>query len=123
MRELAGGSPTQLLIPISSSKRKWGAPQKLGLCGFIFKLQMKTAALILLLAAICVPAAAADTDLHQAERQIFDLANQARKDAGVEPLHWNEHAAEAARVHAKLMAEKQALSHQFPGEPPLRERL
>src|SRR3954447_10588632 len=62
-------------------------------------------------------------DLRQAEQHIFQLANQARKDAGVEPLQWNEEAAEAARVHAKLMADKQALSHQFSGELALRERM
>src|SRR5712671_4804037 len=68
-------------------------------------------------------AVATDTDLRRAEQQIFQLANQARKDGGVEPLQWNEQAAEAARAHAKLMAEKQALSHQFSGEPALRERM
>src|SRR6476659_3755067 len=66
---------------------------------------------------------ASDGDLRQAEQHIFQLANQARQDAGVEPLQWNEQAAEAARVHAKLMADKQALSHQFSGEAALRERL
>src|SRR4051812_38383577 len=66
---------------------------------------------------------AADTKLHQSEQLIFRLANEARKDADVEPLQWNEQAAEAARLHAKLMADKGALSHQFSGEPELRERL
>src|SRR3954464_12803642 len=66
---------------------------------------------------------ASDADLRQAEQHIFQLANQARKDAGVEPLQWNEQAAEAARVHAKMMADKQALSHQFSGEPVLRDRM
>src|SRR3954466_738483 len=66
---------------------------------------------------------ASDADLRQAEQHIFQLANQARKDAGIEPLQWNEHAAEAARAHVKLMAYKQALSHQFSGETVLRERL
>jgi cysteine-rich secretory family protein len=67
--------------------------------------------------------AAEDSYLRQAEQQIFRLANESRKDAGVEELQWNEQAAEAARAHAKLMAEKQALSHQFSGEPALRERM
>ncbi len=61
--------------------------------------------------------------LSAAEQRIFDLANQARKDAGVEPLQWDEQAADAARFHAKQMAEKQTLSHQFSGESALRERL
>src|SRR3954468_4462680 len=68
-------------------------------------------------------ALASDQELRLAEQQIFNLANEARENAGVEPLQWNEQAAEAARAHAKLMAEKQALSHQFSGEPELRERL
>src|SRR6185369_1583163 len=68
-----------------------------------------------------VPAVAAD--LRAAEQRIFGLTNQARKDAGVDPLTWNEQAAQAARVHATMMAEKQALSHQFPGEAVLRDRL
>src|SRR3954470_19793626 len=58
-----------------------------------------------------------------AEQRIFQLTNEARKDAGVDPLAWNEQAAQAARVHAKMMAEKQALSHQFAGEAELRDRL
>jgi len=66
---------------------------------------------------------ASEGDLRQAEQHIFQLANQARTDAGVEPLQWDGQAAEAARVHAKLMADKQALSHQFSGEAALRERL
>jgi uncharacterized protein YkwD len=88
---------------------------------------MKTIAFTFMLIAATVAASvrmkAADQDLSQAEQRIFQLANQARHDAGVEPLQWNEQAAEAARAHAKLMAEKQALSHQFDGEPALRERL
>ena len=70
-----------------------------------------------------VAAVASDADFRQAEQKIFQLANQARQDAGVEPLQWSEQAAAAARAHAKVMAEKQTLSHQFEGEPPLRERL
>src|SRR3954469_10938069 len=65
----------------------------------------------------------ADSESSKAEQHIFQLANQARKDAGVEPLQWNKQAAEAAREHAKLLAQNQALSHQFSGEPDLRERL
>jgi len=87
---------------------------------------MKTITLCFLLVSVVTAvsrASASGADLRQAEQQIFQLANQARKDAGVEPLEWNEQAAQAARAHAKLMAEKQALSHQFAGEPALRERV
>ena len=80
--------------------------------------------LLLVVAALCSSySLASDTELHQAEQLIFSLTNEARKDAGAEPLQWNEQAADAARVHAKLMAAKEALSHQFSGEPALRERL
>src|SRR3954469_19690389 len=68
-------------------------------------------------------AQAQNLDTSKAEQRIFQLTNEARKDAGVEPLAWNEQAAQAARVHAKIMAEKQALSHQLPGEAVLRDRL
>ena len=77
-----------------------------------------------IVALIATPALFADgTGLSQAEQRIFQLANEARKDAGVEPLAWNEQAAKAARAHAKSMAEKQALSHQFSGEAALRDRM
>jgi uncharacterized protein YkwD len=86
---------------------------------------MRPAALFVLVIVshMTATAFAADPDLGKAEQQIFRLTNQARQDAGVEPLTWNEQAAQAARVHAKIMAEKQALSHQFPGEAVLRYRL
>src|SRR3954471_20778794 len=77
--------------------------------------------LFLLLAFGLCPARAAEPT--PAEQRIFELTNQARKDAGVEPLTWNEQAAQAARLHAQLMAQKQALSHQFAGEAELRDRL
>src|SRR5437879_3948374 len=84
---------------------------------------MKTIALTFLLLATSLSGSAADENLRQAEQQILQLANQARKDAGIEPLQWNEQAAEVARAHATTMAEKQTLSHQFSGEPALRERM
>ncbi|MFL6300029.1 MAG: CAP domain-containing protein [Terriglobales bacterium] len=85
---------------------------------------MKTAVLTLLL--LLIPgskALAAGPQLSDAEQRVFQLTNEARKEAGIDPLTWNEQAAQAARVHAKIMAEKQALSHQFSGEAVLRDRL
>ena len=79
--------------------------------------------LVVALGCLGVRMNAADDTLRQAEQQLFQLANQARKEAGVEPLQWNEQAAEVARAHAKLMADKKALSHQFSDEPALRERM
>jgi uncharacterized protein YkwD len=58
----------------------------------------------------------------QREKQLFDLVNHARAKAGLNNLEWDDHLAEAARVHSKLLAENQDLSHQFEGEPPLQQR-
>jgi uncharacterized protein YkwD len=58
-----------------------------------------------------------------AERQLFDLANQARAQEGIAPLQRDEGLTQAARAHAAVMAAQQQLSHQFAGEPPLEDRL
>jgi len=58
-----------------------------------------------------------------AERQLLDLANQARAKAGLDPLQADEGLTQAARTHAALMAEQHQLSHQFSGEPTLAQRL
>lgn len=58
-----------------------------------------------------------------AERQLFDLVNQARTQAGLLSLRPDEGLAEAARTHAVTMAAEGQLSHQFPGEPSLSQRL
>ena len=57
------------------------------------------------------------------EERIFELLNLERKEAALKPLQWNQNAAEAARAHAKLLADNREMSHQFPGEPALRDRL
>jgi uncharacterized protein YkwD/muconolactone delta-isomerase len=58
-----------------------------------------------------------------AEQQLFTFINQERERAGLPKLLWNEQLAQAARAHASLLAKSNALSHQFPGEPELVERL
>lgn len=58
-----------------------------------------------------------------AEKQVFDQLNQQRQKAGLPALEWNELVAEAARRHAAMLAENEELSHQYPGEPSLQERL
>jgi len=59
----------------------------------------------------------------QAEQQLLELANSARSQAGLPPLQNDSGLSEAARAHAAEMAGQQELSHQFPGEPGLRQRL
>lgn len=57
------------------------------------------------------------------ERALLALANQARAQAGVPPLQMDDGLTQAARAHATAMAAQQQLSHQFPGEPSLTQRL
>jgi len=59
----------------------------------------------------------------EAERQLLELANQARAQAGLGPLQADEGLTQAARQHAAAMATQQQLSHRLPGEPSLIDRL
>jgi uncharacterized protein YkwD len=59
----------------------------------------------------------------QAERQLLDLANQARAEAGLGPLQMDEGLTRAARKHSVLMASRRQLSHDLPDEPALPQRL
>lgn len=58
-----------------------------------------------------------------AEQQIFAQLNQERQKAGLTELEWNDNAAMAARNHSRLLAENGQLSHQFPGEATVPERV
>ena len=58
-----------------------------------------------------------------AEKRIFDELNHERTSHGLTALQWDDRAAGAARDHARLLAENAKLSHQFPGEATLPERL
>ena len=57
------------------------------------------------------------------ERELFDATNRERQSHGLPALRWNDALAVAARKHAGEMAHKDALSHQFPGEPNLPRRV
>ena len=57
------------------------------------------------------------------EKRIFEELNSERASHGLSALQWDDHAANAARAHAQLLAENDKLSHQFPGESSLPERL
>jgi uncharacterized protein YkwD len=58
-----------------------------------------------------------------AEQELLDLANQRRREAGAPPLRMDASLSNAARAHARLMVERQELSHQFDSEPLLMPRL
>ncbi len=79
--------------------------------------------------ATLTPAAATAPDIpfgdydSQAERQLLDLANQARAQAGAPRLTLDAGLCRAARTHAEAMFAARQLSHQFEGEPSLPQRL
>jgi hypothetical protein len=66
-------------------------------------------------AAPTAPQSAADVTL-------LNAANRDRAAAGLAPLQWDASLAGAAHQHALLMAQRNTLSHQFPGEPPVQDR-
>lgn len=76
---------------------------------------------IFLLAA--APAAQAGPSISPAEKRIFEELNHERAGQGLSALQWDDHAANAARAHAQLLAENGKLSHQFPDEATLPERM
>ena len=59
----------------------------------------------------------------EAEHALLSLAKQAREQAGVSDLSLDESLSQAARTHSRKMAAQHALSHQFPGEADLQQRL
>jgi uncharacterized protein YkwD len=59
----------------------------------------------------------------EAEQQLFELANQARAQASMQPLALDAGLSKAARTHAQMMFEARELSHQFAGEPSLPQRV
>jgi uncharacterized protein YkwD len=63
------------------------------------------------------------TQLSASEQSLFDNTNRARDKEDLPPLKWNALLASAARHHAELMAQHSAISHQFPGEPALVQRI
>ena len=65
----------------------------------------------------------AGSSISASEKRIFEELNSERASHGLSALQWDDHAANAARAHAQLLAENDKLSHQFPGESSLPERL
>jgi uncharacterized protein YkwD len=86
-------------------------------------LKLVTLALFILLAPPDALAGAPSDPDASAEQQLIDLVNQERQRRGLAVLAHEPKLTDAARQHAQLMAARGALSHQFPGEPALRERV
>jgi uncharacterized protein YkwD len=59
--------------------------------------------------------------LNEAE-QLFELANQARAQAGVRGVNWDPALSESALEHCELMAQEGPIAHQYAGEPDLATR-
>ena len=58
----------------------------------------------------------------ESEKFLFDAVNRERVFEKLHPLKWDANLASAARAHARQMAERNRLSHQFSGEPDLAKR-
>jgi hypothetical protein len=85
-----------------------------------YRLVLFLAILLLTMSLAAQNASVFDAD---AEAQIFAELNQSRAEAGVPALKLDPKLTDAARRHALMLAKRHVLSHQFPGEPPLTERL
>ena len=57
-----------------------------------------------------------------AEQYLFQAANAERQQLGLQPLRWDEPLYRAATLHARQMAMRQTIAHQYAGEPDLSER-
>jgi hypothetical protein len=57
-----------------------------------------------------------------AAEQLFKMANDARAQAGVGRLEWDESLASAALLHCQRMAAEGPISHRYANEPDLSER-
>jgi hypothetical protein len=76
----------------------------------------------LLLAMLFTARAQAQQTDSASERFLFEAANRERASRGLPQLRWDDALASAARQHALLMAQRSAISHQFPGEPDMAAR-
>lgn len=91
------------------------------------KFRLPVLSCICVLAVACgladLPSASAASPAADAERELVRLMNQERAQRGAPPLAMDERLSEAARTHSEEMARRQQLSHRFPHEEKLQERL
>ena len=88
----------------------------------IMKTSSGFAAIVIAILSLCPQSAFAQDSQDGPEQILFQSANRERTARGLPPLAWNAALAEAARQHASLLAQQNALSHQFPGEAGLSDR-
>jgi uncharacterized protein YkwD len=65
---------------------------------------------------------APENNLTVAEQYLLAAANEARANQGLPPVHLDPVLTEASAAHAREMADHDAISHQFEGEPELATR-
>jgi uncharacterized protein YkwD len=79
-------------------------------------------AAIVLVALLITPTLHAAGPQSVADLTLLNAANRDRAAAGLPALQWDSNLAAAAHQHALLMAQRNTLSHQFPGEPAMQDR-
>jgi uncharacterized protein YkwD len=80
-------------------------------------------AAIVLVALLITPTLHAATGPQSAaDLTLLNAANRDRAAAGLPQLQWDANLSAAAHQHALLMAQRNALSHQFPGELAMQDR-
>ncbi len=70
----------------------------------------------------CVRMGAQSAPTSVAEQYLFNAANGERVERGLRPLRWDGSLYRAAQDHAREMAQREAISHQFDGENSLEVR-
>lgn len=80
-------------------------------------------AFVLTLFFLTLPDAVAQQFDSAAEQEIFERVNADRAEAGLSPLELDARLTKIARAHTEKMVEDKTLSHQFPGEPDVRQRV
>ncbi|HKM66064.1 MAG TPA: CAP domain-containing protein [Candidatus Acidoferrum sp.] len=79
-------------------------------------------AALLLTPSLHAAASSSHPQVNSPESILLIAANRDRVAIGLAPFQWDANLAAAARLHAQRMAQRSALSHQFPGEQPLQVR-
>ncbi len=78
---------------------------------------------ILMCAGLLPAVVVAQADPSPDQRKMLDLLNRERRADGLPALQWDQHLAQSAHTHARLMVAQNDLSHQLPGEAELSNRV
>src|SRR5208283_4041950 len=115
-----------VIIPAMRASRKCPARVKSDRLTIAMRTTVRIATILLAALAALSPSARAqtgDTGPEGSDRVLFDAANRERAARRLPQLRWDAALAHAARDHALLMARTRTISHQFPGEQGLSNRL